>query len=159
MYGLHFYYLYPSSCCPRAFKRGTKGTFDTLQRVIVAGWSPTSDPAKLLDRSWNNGGLFIFSEKESKQIRSSMGKGMTDMQKNHMFADYQFEMGYDLAISPGCNVSESPDLNPCWESMVESRKVRLVLFVGNNIIGSTSNSPDTKQYLFHLIVKSRPGSA
>jgi hypothetical protein len=61
-----------------------------------------------LDRSWNDGGLFIFSEKESKQIRSSMGKGMTDMQKFHMFAAYQFEMGYDLAISPGCNVSESP---------------------------------------------------
>ncbi len=49
-----------------------------------------------------------------------------------------------------------PDLNPCWESMVESRKVILVLFVGNNIIGSISNSPDNKQYLFHLIVKSRP---
>jgi hypothetical protein len=67
-----------------------------------------SDPAKLLDRSWNDGGLFIFSEKESKQIRSSMGKGMTDMQKFHTFAAYQFEMGYDFAISPGCNVSESP---------------------------------------------------
>jgi hypothetical protein len=43
--------------------------------------------------------------------------------------------------------------------MVESRRVRLVLFVGNNIIGSISKSPDTKQYLFHLIVKSRPGLA
>ncbi len=108
MYSLHFYYLYPSSCCPKAFKRGTRGTFDTLQQVVAAGWSPTSDPAKLLDRSWNDGGLLIFSEKESKQIRSSMGKGMTDIQKFHTCAAYQFEMGYDLAISPGCNVSESP---------------------------------------------------
>jgi hypothetical protein len=109
-----------------------------------------SDPAKLLDRSWNNGGLLIFSEKESKQIRSSMGKGMTDIQKFHTCAAYQFEMGYDLAISPGCNLA----LNPCWESMVESRKVRLGLFMGNNIIGSIDNSPNTKPYLFQLIVKS-----
>ncbi len=86
MYSSHFYYLFPSSCCPTAFKRGTKGTFDTLQQVIAAGWSPSSDPAKLLDRSWNDGGLFIFSEKESKQLRSSMGKGMTDMQKFRTFA-------------------------------------------------------------------------
>jgi hypothetical protein len=62
----------------------------------------------MLDRSWNDGGLLIFSEKESKQIRASMGKGMTEMQKFHTCAAYQFEMGYDLAISPGCNMSESP---------------------------------------------------
>ncbi len=66
MYNSHFYYLYPSSCCPRAYKRGTKGTFDTLQQIIAAGWSPTSDSAKMLDRSWNDRGLLIFSEKENK---------------------------------------------------------------------------------------------
>jgi hypothetical protein len=38
--------------------------------------------------------------------------------------------------------------------MVESRKVGLLLLVGDNIIGSISNSPDNKQYLFHLIVNS-----
>ncbi len=48
MYSLHFYHLYPSSCCPRAFKKGTKVTFDTLQQVIAAGWSPTLDPAKFV---------------------------------------------------------------------------------------------------------------
>jgi hypothetical protein len=50
----------------------------------------------------------IFNKKVSKQIRSSMGKGMTDIQKFHDMCAYQFEMGYDLAISPRCNVSESP---------------------------------------------------
>jgi hypothetical protein len=34
----------------------------------------------MLDRSWNDGGLLIFSEKESKQINASMEKGMTEMQ-------------------------------------------------------------------------------
>ena len=60
---------------------------------------------KLLDKSWKDGDLLIFNEKEGKQIRASMGKGMTDIQKIHDVCAYQFEMGYDLALSPGCNVS------------------------------------------------------
>jgi hypothetical protein len=37
-----------------------------------------------------------------------MGKDLMDIQKFHDMCAYQFEMGYDLAISPGCNVSQSP---------------------------------------------------
>ena len=38
-----------------------------------------------------------------------MGKGVMDMKKfQGMVCAYQFEMGYDLCISPGCNVSDSP---------------------------------------------------
>jgi hypothetical protein len=37
-----------------------------------------------------------------------MRKGLTDIQKFHDMCAYQFEMGYDLAISLGCNISESP---------------------------------------------------
>jgi hypothetical protein len=37
-----------------------------------------------------------------------MGKGTTEIEKFHDMCAYQFEMGYDLAISPGCNVSRSP---------------------------------------------------
>jgi hypothetical protein len=56
----HFYNMYPSSTCFRAHKRGTKGSFESLQQVVAAGWSPTTDNAKLLDRSWKDGGLLIF---------------------------------------------------------------------------------------------------
>jgi hypothetical protein len=76
--------------------------------IVGAGWNPTSDCAKMLDRSWENGGLLIFNERESLQIKASMGKGMTEVQKFHDMCVYQLEMGYDLAISPGCNVSRSP---------------------------------------------------
>jgi hypothetical protein len=62
----------------------------------------------MLNRSWENGGLLIFNEKENKQIRASMGKVMTDLQKFHDMCAYQFEMGYDLGLSLGCNVSQSP---------------------------------------------------
>ncbi len=105
----HFYDLYPSSTChPRAHKRVTKGTFQALQQVIGAGWDPISDVAKKLDRCWVDGGLLIVNEKETKQIKSSMGKALTDMQKFHDMCAYQFELGYDLALSPSCNVLESP---------------------------------------------------
>jgi hypothetical protein len=43
-----------------------------------------------------------------------MGKGLTDIQKFHDLCAYQFEMGYDLAITPGCNISQSPG----FESML-----------------------------------------
>ncbi len=104
----NFYDMYPALTCSRAHNRGNRGTFDDLQKVIAAGWSPASDTAMFLDRSWKDGGLLIFNEKEKKQIRASMGKCLTDIQKFHDMCAYQFEMGYDLAISPGCNVSESP---------------------------------------------------
>jgi hypothetical protein len=70
----HFYDLCPTSTCPRANKRGTKGNFETLQQIIAAGWDPTSDLAKMLFKSWKNGDLFIVNEKETKQIKSSIGK-------------------------------------------------------------------------------------
>jgi hypothetical protein len=38
--------------------RGTKGTFYTLQKVIAAGWSPMSDPAKF--PSMHQGGCFVW---------------------------------------------------------------------------------------------------
>ena len=104
----HFYDLYPSNSCPRANKRGINGTFENLQMIVGAGWDPTSSCAKMLDRSWENGGLLIVNERESAQIRGSMGKGTTEIEKFHDMCAYQFEMGYDLAISPGCNVSRSP---------------------------------------------------
>ncbi len=56
------------------------GIFENLQMIVGAGWDPTSDCAKMLDQSWENGGLFIFNERESSQIRSSMGKAMTEEQ-------------------------------------------------------------------------------
>jgi hypothetical protein len=103
----HFYDLYPSSTCPRAHKRVTKRTFEALQQVIGAGWDPTSNVAKKLDKSWMDGGLLIVNKKETKLIKSSMGKALTEMQKFHNMCAYQFELGYDLFLSPSCNMPKS----------------------------------------------------
>ncbi len=55
-----------------------------------------------------DGGLLIVNEKKMKQIKSSMGKALTDMHKLHDMCAYQFEFGYYLALSPSCNMSKSP---------------------------------------------------
>jgi hypothetical protein len=81
--------------------------FKKVQQVIGDDWDPTFDVAKILDRSWTNGGLLIVNKKETKQIKTSTGKALTDMQKFYDMCAYQFELGYDLALSPSCNVSES----------------------------------------------------
>jgi hypothetical protein len=67
--GLNFYDMYPALPCCRAHNRGTRGTFDNLQQVIAARWSPTSGTALFLDRSWKDGGLFIFNKKEKTDKR------------------------------------------------------------------------------------------
>jgi hypothetical protein len=51
---LNFYDMYPVLTCSRAHNRGTRGTFDDLQQVITALWSPISDTAMFLDRSWKD---------------------------------------------------------------------------------------------------------
>ncbi len=72
-----------------------------------------------------------------------------------MCAAYQFEMGYDLTISRDAICQRVLSLNPCWESMVESRKVWLVLFVDNNINVSRNNSPNniSSSWLLSLSIK------
>ena len=43
-----------------------------------------------------------------KEIKGSMRKISSDMEKFHNIASYQIELGYDLAICPGLNASRSP---------------------------------------------------
>jgi len=58
----------------RVHNRGSKGTFECLQQVVGAGWSPTSDVAKLLNKSWKCGGLLIFDEKKVNRSEQVWGK-------------------------------------------------------------------------------------
>jgi hypothetical protein len=115
--------MYPSSTCVRAHNRGSKGTFESLQQVVGAGWSPTSDVAKLLDKSWKCGGLLIFDEKESKQIRASMGKGMTVIQRFHNICDVLINLKWDMILPylPVATCLRVWALNLFWESTVVHR--------------------------------------
>jgi ssDNA-binding Zn-finger/Zn-ribbon topoisomerase 1 len=52
-----FYDLYLSSTCPRAHKRWTKGTFDTLKQIIAAGWDlkllSCEEAGQMLEEWWS----------------------------------------------------------------------------------------------------------
>ena len=56
---------------------------------MVVFWFSTRGKVRRLDQAWEK-------------------VWQTYLQKFHDMCAYQFEMGYDLAISPGCNVSRSP---------------------------------------------------
>lgn len=93
---------------PRRTYRSKRGYFEDLSFVIAAAFDPTSDGAKNLDKDWTEGGLLILSDIEKRNIKASMGKYISAMEKFHDIVSYQLELGYDLAICPSLNVSRSP---------------------------------------------------
>ena len=94
----------PQASCPRSHKRGTicsrSSQLDGIQ------------PPILLQRCWTKVGrtmvFWLWTRKKAKLIKSSMGKALTNIQEYHDMCAYQFELGYNLALFPCCNVSESP---------------------------------------------------
>ena len=105
--GSRFYELYPSKTSKRATRRGIRGHHEDLLFVIGAGFDPSSEVAASLSKSWQDGGLLILNESEKEKIGSAMKKA-SEVQKFHHILAYTLELGYDLALAPGLNVSESP---------------------------------------------------
>ena len=109
----HLYFTYTSASSSCAVKRVKRGLYEHLEFVIAAGFDPSSDPAKKLDKDMKEGGLFILSDEDKHNIKASMGekgKKFTHLQKCHDISAYQLEFGYDLVISPDMHVSCSPGL-------------------------------------------------
>ena len=105
----NFYDLFPSECSSRADKRGRKGYFEDLLAVFGAGFDPKCSIAESVCKDVKEGGVLILSELEKAKITSSKVDGkMSDIEKFRTILAYQFEIGYDLAIASGDNVSESP---------------------------------------------------
>ncbi len=104
----HFYFLYPLMYGKSRDKRDKLGCFEHLTQVIAAGFDPSSEPAKILDKNHTSGGLLIMNSEDQCCIKSSLKKDSTSVQKHQEIIAYLFEFGYDLAISPEKNVSRSP---------------------------------------------------
>jgi hypothetical protein len=104
----HFYFMYPSFEGKRQEKRDKLGSFERLTQVIAAGFDPTSEHAKLVDKDYNAGGLLIMCKDDEHRIRSCLKKELTSVQKFQEVIAYLFEFGYNLALSPENNVSRSP---------------------------------------------------
>jgi len=72
------------------------------------GFDPSSKPATQVDKNYNKGGLLIMSKDDERWIKSCLKKELTVVQKFQEVIAYLFEFRYDLALSPGNNVSRSP---------------------------------------------------
>ena len=104
-----FYRLFPSDISSRSSKRGVKGSFESLTQVIAAEFDRSNEVATYLDRDVDEGGLLLLADNEKKNIRTSMKNlKCREITKFHHILAYQVELGYDLAISPDNNVSNSP---------------------------------------------------
>ena len=105
----NFYFMYPSQTSKRSEKRDRRGVFEILTPVIAAGFDPTSEIAKSVAHDFKEGGILVLSNDDKVRIKSSMkNKTRTEIEKFQSILAYQFEFGYDIAISHALNVSKSP---------------------------------------------------
>ena len=103
----NFYFFYPSLASARSSSGTKRGAFERLDQLVAAGFAPTSTAAQTMDKDWKEGGLLILSDEDKEQIKKKFGR-VSELQKFQDICAYQLEYGYDLAIAPGNNVSESP---------------------------------------------------
>ena len=102
------YEWFPSVHSPRASSKNKKGYFESLMQVVAAGFDGTGEAGKYVDKDHKNGGFLIMSEKEKGFVKSSMNNlNCTELEKFYHFLSYQMELGYELALSPKNDVSQS----------------------------------------------------
>lgn len=74
---------------------------------MAAGLDAKSEMTSNADKNVDEGGTLILNETDKTNIKSSIKQNTDLLNKFHAFQPYQFELGYDLAIVPTSNVSES----------------------------------------------------
>ena len=94
----HFYFVYPSKHSSRADKRDKQGLFENLIQLIGAGFDPTADSAKVLEKGHDEGGLLILNAEDKENIKRSIGKDLASIQKFQDFVAYQFQSGSKFSL-------------------------------------------------------------
>ena len=69
---LNFYLIYPSKDGKRSGRRGKLGYFENLCQLVAAGFDPTTDLAKCMDKDYKDGGLLMFICDDKDRIESSL---------------------------------------------------------------------------------------
>lgn len=103
----NFYNGYPTKCNVRAQSNLIRGHFESLTMVTVAGFDPKSDVAKVVDKDFTEGGLLVLNESDKTKMKECMKRDPDVVHKFQTFVAYLMEFGYDLAIAPASNVSDS----------------------------------------------------
>ena len=102
-----FYRCYPTRDSKRVGSITQRGIFDNLTQYIAAGFDGNCEIAACADKSYDEGGILVMNDNEKQQIKSSMKQTKNVIAKFHAYLAYLMEFGYDLALSPAHNVSES----------------------------------------------------
>ena len=74
---------------------------------VAAGFDANHDMALRLDKCFKDGGVMIMNDSEKTNIESRMKNESNSLKKYHAFLSYLMEFGYDLAIAPSHNISDS----------------------------------------------------
>jgi len=104
-----FYASYPSVESPRAESIRIRGKYESLDAYIGVYFAQVAPPGIFSARN----GLLEHTEDEAKWIESRDFSGKSKEDKYMQMAAYLFELGYDLALAPNNNVSDSPGFESC----------------------------------------------
>ena len=94
------YSRYPSK--NNEHRTSRKGFFDNLEQCVAVGFSLNKIIEEAVAKRYDEGGIFDSTWDEEENIKRNQRCNFIDM------IAYQIELGYDLAISPSDNVSNSP---------------------------------------------------
>ena len=68
---------------------------------------------RLCQKDYCEGGVFFYTKKEYNSIKRENFNGRSEKENFMEMVGYLFELGYDLALSPRHNSSESPGFEGC----------------------------------------------
>ena len=96
-----FYSRYPSKEKEKP-SSARKGFFENLSQYVAVGFAINKNVETKITKALDDGGVFDFTKEEREKIERNKRCNDIDL------IAYQFELAYDLAISPSDNVSNNP---------------------------------------------------
>ena len=106
-----FYCLYPSVLA--SMKSGSRlGTHEQLQVYSAMAFSSEMNETWKLIECEDKGGLVVWSATTLRNLERSFSKTPALGEKKRSMISYLFEVGYQLALAPGDDVSDGPGFEP-----------------------------------------------
>lgn len=110
-----FYLRCPTKNSVRTTSSSCKGYFENLIQFVAIGFDVGIDQTnEMISNNFEDGGIFIYNENESKKINASnkAGRSTTALTRIDAIA-YLIELAYDLSISSINNVSRNLGFESC----------------------------------------------
>ena len=108
-----FYHEYPSELSARSSNKAKRGLFEYLKPHIAFFFHKDLASTGKFSKDYDDGGLFLYTEDNLDFIRRTSFSGKVGEHKFMQMVAYEFELGYDLALAIGLNISRSPVFEGC----------------------------------------------